>query len=333
MPIPINGSFLSERASVILFTFVYVTSMILGTISTINNRRDLSYIYGNMLISFNMSCLLIQLKYFKTSTMIILAIWLGLCVFYFIKVITKKLPDNRIRKDIIKRRIFSILNVSRSLFVVASLLLTLLFTYQFRNTQGTPVVARLRPSHDATYTGGAHIISNIETLKNIDYPNWALLSTDEKLDLLQGIINIEAVYLGLPEAPLLRAGYLGDPNVLGDYNHKNKTIRIALDHLMSYELAGWRAVETVIHECYHSYQHYLIESIMNVDEKHMTLEVYRIVNEYRDYLTNHPHVDLDYYFSSFESDARLYAGIASGAYIYHINNYLEDQKEYHLSTE
>ena len=139
--------------------------------------------------------------------------------------------------------------------------------------------ANTRPDNALVDTDGCLIEANIDTLRLLNEAYWVELSLHERLDVLQCAINIEATYRGFPEAPTLRTGVLKE-GVVGDYNHRTRTIRISVDYLMSEKIDGFNSLEVVLHEVFHSYQYWLVEAFNTLDDKYKELFIFQHIVVY-----------------------------------------------------
>lgn len=86
---------------------------------------------------------------------------------------------------------------------------------------------------------------------------WSTLSPDKKVSALQELADYEAVRLGMP--PALVFSERIDMLTLGEYNPSKNTICIDLEHLEDSNAKD--TIRSLLHEVYHSFQHYVVTGI------------------------------------------------------------------------
>lgn len=106
-------------------------------------------------------------------------------------------------------------------------------------------------------TREALLAENPQILDKLSDAEWGELKTQERLDLLQLIADIEAESLGIPSVPV-SAGKL-EPFTLGRYSVMENSIAIDIRHLD--ESAAEECVETVVHETFHAYQQFIVDNL------------------------------------------------------------------------
>ena len=146
---------------------------------------------------------------------------------------------------------------------------------------------------------------------------WSGLSDEEKLEVLQCVVNLEAAYLGMSFSPNVNAEYIdGEGGALAHYNYNEKLISFDLDHLRdgSYQ----RCLLSAIHEVRHSYQYNVIDAYASLDDQYNEMFIYSETREWIDAINNYPDT------SDGVSDDEMYDystnAIEVDAYIYAINN-------------
>lgn len=106
--------------------------------------------------------------------------------------------------------------------------------------------------------------------------NFAYLSEQEKIDVLQAVLNQELSYLGCESVQLIGREF-SDSSIYGYYNHGKKIVAINVD------LLDWSAEECVrvcLHEAYHAYQHVCVDSLSPKQEK-SNLKMFEEVSEWK----------------------------------------------------
>ena len=135
----------------------------------------------------------------------------------------------------------------------------------------------VQPNHYVVATDNSLIKTNFDILRKINEPYWSSLNHDEKLDVLQCVVNTEVTYFGLPEALFLKSSIL-PPQTLGTYAHQTRTIKISRDHLENSPVRD--IMITILHEVYHSYQHYQCEALSEIDVKYKDLRLFATIQKY-----------------------------------------------------
>jgi len=128
-----------------------------------------------------------------------------------------------------------------------------------------------------------------EELRYLDEVRWSEMQTNQKLDLLQHIANLESTYLGLPSPVIVSIGYRNEP-VLASYNKSRNAIIINEDKFDS--LDSKRAVGTILHEMAHAYQHASVAALDLVGD-FSNLKLFWDAHEYKEGFANYLY-DADY---------------------------------------
>lgn len=154
-----------------------------------------------------------------------------------------------------------------------------------------------------------------ELYEMLDDENWDTYTIQQKVDVLQVVVNYESSYLGHPEAITVTCSR-GDPTRLGYYNHSKLQIVLNEDHLRHDPVT--ECVDTVLHEVYHGYQNYLCEVYETLDAEYHSLlgirEAEQYLCEIERYATSKNDFE-SYYYLSLEVRAREYAKERSHLYI------------------
>lgn len=133
---------------------------------------------------------------------------------------------------------------------------------------------------------------------------WKELSIDKKMETVQSIADMEAAYLGIWDAGVKSIKL--NMFVLGKYDNRKHEIWIDVQHLQKDTFE--ECCITILHEVYHSYQHYVVDS---VDWEHAAdCLYYNEAKEWADNFKNYVrgYNDYDgYYNQKVEADARAFA--------------------------
>lgn len=98
---------------------------------------------------------------------------------------------------------------------------------------------------------------NPELCSRLEETVWQTLSIEDKLETLQMITDIETSNLCIPSLNIQSTGL--DLFVLGQYSAKTRQLQIDIEHLNTSTVT--ECIGTISHEVYHSYQHYVVDSI------------------------------------------------------------------------
>lgn len=150
------------------------------------------------------------------------------------------------------------------------------------------------------------MIANISTISLLSDSCWKEMDTQEKLDTLQVIADIEADYLQIEPVSVVSMHL--ENHTLGSYNDANRTIKIDFDQHTEYD--AMKCLNTLLHECRHAYQHDCVDSLDWSDEQVLTGLYYAQARQWRQNLASYIRScnDYDAYRNqAIEVDAREYA--------------------------
>lgn len=149
-------------------------------------------------------------------------------------------------------------------------------------------------------------IQNEAVLQNLTSAEWGNLSHEEKMDVLQTVVNIEATYLTI--SPITLKSTKLEDNTVGQYSYDENIIYIDSEFLAISDSAD--VLDTICHECRHAYQHYVVDMLdwsqdsVNSHYYYRSAQQWKLeLNDYRDGQLNYD----TYYQQSIEADARAYA--------------------------
>lgn len=235
-----------------------------------------------------------------------------LAVVYTVLCVGRKVPDPARKGVIIKRRLYrcgwvswELLGVGAAVLVVG-LLGNLLFGVTLLPSTVKPVVGISTEGESQTMK------VKLKDLVHLDPDVWETLTSQEKLDTLQVVANIEAHELGLPQE-LRVGGALLDESTLAEYEEQTHTVSISMDHLEN--SSAPYVLRSVLHECYHAYQQRLVDAYEDLTDPALRqLKVFRDAAQYAKEFADYKDIDEDdeesyyaYYTQACETDARSYA--------------------------
>ena len=165
-----------------------------------------------------------------------------------------------------------------------------------------------------------------EYVKQIFAENWKDIETDKKLDVFQSIVNLETSKMSVPNVKV--SSYSTESEILAYYNPAEKQIYVNTDILNTIE--GGQALNVILHECRHAYQHNVVSIIDWSDKNTQNNYYYSDARSWKENFDNYIMVDdltdeeefRKYEQQSIEVDARDYA-VKRGQY--YQNFVLENQ--------
>lgn len=134
------------------------------------------------------------------------------------------------------------------------------------------------------------ISSELSTVRKLEDPIWETLDETERLGVLQIIADIEADHLGI-ERVRVRLRELGD-TTLGSYADAIRTITINREWLA--DMDGFEALEVLCHECFHAYQHRLVDLYTELETDQRQLFAFHRADHYETEFANYIDGDVDY---------------------------------------
>lgn len=165
------------------------------------------------------------------------------------------------------------------------------------------------------------INNNIDTVCLLDENEWSKLNEQEKLDMLGVIANIETRYLGINHELHVKSAVL-EGDTLASYSDMDYEILIDIEHLRS--SAASAVLNSLCHECYHSYQHQLVELYNSIDDEYKNMLVFQYVDIYAEEFNNYndsSEFSEEYYNQTIEKMARRYSAKAVIDYYSRIEEY------------
>ena len=175
-------------------------------------------------------------------------------------------------------------------------------------TTKTPLVSAASEAEEWT------VKNNIDTVCLLREEEWKKLNSQQKLDVLGVVLNIEIRYLGLNHEVYLKSSVLNGETA-AHYSHKDHEIVIDLGQLETASAAD--VLDSLCHECYHAYQYQMIALYEDTPEKYRNMLLFQYVGSYIEEMSdyNDGSSDLmDYYYQTIEIQARQYAELAVADY-------------------
>lgn len=253
---------------------------------------------------------------------IVLGIASVLSIVYIILLMSQKIKNSKNKGKMIKRRLHRCCVGSQSIATVA--LLVVMGIIGVNGIFGNNILTSSAPAFANDQSNPQTISNNIDTVLLLQEEEWSTLTTQEKLDTLQTIVNIEAHYLGLPNELNVGAANL-DEGTLACYDDSTYTISIDINHLETDPV--YDVLDSCCHEAYHSYQHRLVDAYNASDEQLRELRLFKSAAQYSQEFDDYADGEngyYTYYFQDCEMDARNYAEDAVEDYYSRIDEYLRE---------
>ena len=204
----------------------------------------------------------------------LLAMVTGAVIFYSILLFGQEAGRGKQQKSRLRCRIGKVFHIARILFGVVFFIVYIGgLTKAIYNNHYAP---SMEEKIETPWTE-ARLEEYLTDLSSLRSNKWEKLSFEERIDLMETIIEIEQQYLGISHPVELKAETLDD-NTLGYYSDNNKLIVIESE-LMNYATA-WNAVKVVCHEMRHAYQYRLIDVCFKIEVDTEELLFFREVENY-----------------------------------------------------
>lgn len=177
----------------------------------------------------------------------------------------------------------------------------------------------------STYGNECTIANNIDTVMLLKPENWENISTaQERLDVLQCVVNIEGNYLGLNKKVNIYSKIL-DEGILGFYSDRESAVYISVKHLMNDPI--YDVLESVGHEMYHAAEYEYVEIYNGLSPEdqasYFFYDASIYAEEFADYVSSKEDF-ISYYGQKCEKDARSYGKSAVADYYSRISELTGD---------
>lgn len=156
--------------------------------------------------------------------------------------------------------------------------------------------------------------NNFDTVRLLQEEEWGELDAQQKLDVLGVVMNIEIRYLGINHELDLQCRVLNG-KIAAHYTDKDHAIVIDLSHLKNAPAST--VLASLCHECYHAYQHQIIELYENTPEEYRSMPLFQNAVTYIEEFSDYEDGSKDYskyYYQVVEMQARKYARLAVEEY-------------------
>lgn len=275
-----RGSFLCEYdvldmedTAKYLFYPVFVGSFLLHITLTDSNQRNAASLL-NVLIPCEIITVMCYFERIRYVVMASGALFILTSVLFTVMLLSRDIAArSRVRrKRIFRGRIKRSLAFSKYSFIF-SFFIVLIMAFYFSYI--TPAIdaykfEKYRSSAEAQRLTTEHQYEKLEPLQNEEL--WSELSTKERTEILETMLEIETVYIGLPDSLRLEIKKSEDKRTYGSYNDREK--KIILYNIE--EKTAETVLKTLLHEVFHSAEYRLVDVYkLNIPDNYKELYFFR----------------------------------------------------------
>ena len=307
-----------EFSKLILYLFVG-TSVLIGIILTLKHRRNSVNTFVNIAFPFSVYTAIAYINYLRQLIIILLFLAVVISILYVI--MTKRYSHSKSSK---KQKHFSFgrFSILGTRTIITSCT-AIVIVYLIAST--VTGIQLFRPESEKAENTVPSFVEyyekNADIFDKLEQHTWIKLTTSEKLDVLQVVCNAEKAKLGIQE-PIQIKSKLFQSDLLGEYIYKDNTVLINTKHLE--EDSSYSILETVTHECYHSYERSLVKLYNSVSDEEKKLMAFSRAKHYKEEFGNYQDGDSEgYYWQTVEIDARDYSEEAAEDYKNKIQSHLK----------
>lgn len=304
---------LSTAISQRILLAIVIVCVAVGFFSALKHNRSQWRLAINVLTPYGLYLVLKDAYWTPAYLRAAALIMIGVTLLYAAALFSTPIRQKRNRVLVLKKRSFQLFSVAWVLLRAMLSLLAAVFMIcgMFGFSLTAPATARIQ-ADEAEVSGD--IEQWREQLQGLEEEQWAGLTLQERIELMQLIADIETDYLGLPDA--LQVYSLNMPSsTLGLYSHESRSVCISRDHLLN--ALPEECLDTVLHEVYHSYQHHLCVLYEETNDAYRSMLFLRKAGGYMDEFENYESGEddfIDYYIQTCEFDARDYAWVRGSEY-------------------
>lgn len=230
-----------------------------------------------------------------------------------------------------KRKIQCVLMLRRNLRTLAILItvvITVVSVYSSEKGNSNENIEAYKNkiiSGETQYDNNYRVIKNMETIKYIQSDEtWKPLSLKKKCEVLEACMRCELEYLGIEKNVHIIFTENMNPGLEGCYNANIGAISVNITELETMNCD--KALDTVLHEARHCYQHAMCDFYNRLPKKEKELAAFREIAIWAENFDNYieyRYEDSEYYFMQpVEEDARNYAATAKRIYHKEIVEYM-----------
>lgn len=263
------------------------------------------------LIPIELTCLIFFAQFHLVTAVILIAIWLIIHIALIF--IFRNQFDSFTTEELEDGVPFT---VRRRLSAIILAILLIIPSFMSIAVYGLDQMT-LRPSAEAVIYDEDSFVNLVKQqekqLIKLAQPVWEKLTAEEKTEVMQVLVNVEASLLDVEPVPV-EVCKLED-KTLGGYT--GDSIKIDIAYVESAQAS--EIINTVCHEVRHAYQRHVVEMLDWSDENVQQHYFYQNARSWKDNLKDYIDGGKDfdgYYGQSMERDARSWAEAHSGDYYY-----------------
>ena len=317
---------LTYNDSARLMAAIVLPGMVLGTAVTFTHRRNYASILCNLALSFG-TYFLLSLWFIKRELLFgALAAAAAAAIAYTVWVMRTYIADRRAHRVCVSAKRCLAFSLLSSRALVSVVVAAVMILAMVNPTLGLPAMARYEPytRTEAAAAPEDEATDCMDTLLLLQEEEWAKLDADTRLDVLKTVADLEADYLGFPKVSVVST-VLSEFS-LGYYSHEDRLIMVNLSILSQSDART--VLFSLLHECYHAYQHTLVDLYRRLDADEQQLQVFREAAIYQQEFDNYISgtEDFDAYSNQWcEIDSDFYADMAMDGYYDKIAAYLQEE--------
>lgn len=306
--------------SLLLFGIIGVCTI--GFCILITWRRNRNYIslFENILISWGIVVCIAYGELFKERHTYIVGIAMVMAVILSVLIVGRRIVKRDTRYKIMRIRFRHLIDVWKRMAAMASLciIMPIVTSIFFHGTVMNSNVKAVK-----VYGEEHSLQENMSEIANIEPSRWEKLTVEEKVDLVQTIVNSAAYDYGISHEISVGTAVL-QRGMLAYYEPSTHQIVMDVAHLE--ESNGFYVLYTILHECTHAIQFEEVAIYQKLNEKERNLCLFENVSVYAEEFSNYVDTEDDfqtYYNQLTERHARE-GGIREALrYINELNTYLD----------
>lgn len=292
-----------------------------GYIITMRKRRNDLSIFINVILPYELYAVITYSTYLPRLVWGFV-LFAGILSLAFIVLGMLPMPGSEPRDaEGWKRQVIHSLLGARTIAAVC--ILILIVPIGISNIFGLGLITPKTPPVSSSFEAEEWTVkNNIDTVRLLQKEEWSELNTQQKLDVLGVVLNIEIRYLGLNHEVYLKSNVLKG-NAVALYNNEDHEIVIDIDHLET--SSPVEVLNSLCHECYHAYQYQMIALYEDTPEKYRNMLLFQYVDSYIEETSNYNNGSkglMDYYYQTVEVEARQYAELSVADYYKRISECL-----------
>ena len=289
---------------------IQVVLFVINLIITIKWDKNLKNVIFTMLVGYTVYTYLVYAKYMP-KVFWGCGIGAGVAIIlYGMYVYCRKIPSQCIPKKVHKLRTRRFYVGIKDIVAVTGIVLMIVVCVQ-KFMVGALMASSPDVQNVEVDEAEEYFLDNIDMLLKLEQEDWDKLDNQEKINILQAVVNYEAMTLGLEPNIVLYSSRL-EKGVNGYCIYKDRVIYIDIDHLS--DSSHEKVYQTVVHEIFHAAQGQYKDIYENLDESQKKLYFLRRAEQYSQEWDNYKSSSedgyMEYYIQEMESDARAYSIMA-----------------------